>query len=225
VVAAIDERIFSEGLYPIDQAARLARVSPRILRRWFDSDEPAMRRRLAKNDSDLVSFIDLVQSLAIRALRKKKKLSLQRVRQTIIEAEKMGVTHPFARKHQTYLFDDDVVLAFPDGRIVGCTGEYRGQHLFKPIIELYLDDLGFDPKSGLASRYTPLKDNGFSIVIDPSIKYGAPIVHPIGYTVSSLVAAVDSEGSIEDAAKAYDVDPSVVKFALRYDDYLVETVN
>jgi uncharacterized protein (DUF433 family) len=85
---------------------------------------------------------------------------------------------------------------------------------------LYLDDLTFDPDSGLASEYTPLKDNGRKIVINPSKQFGAPVVMPVGYTAGALIEAVESEGSIEAAAEAYGVDEADVKLALRYDDML-----
>jgi uncharacterized protein (DUF433 family) len=80
--------------------------------------------------------------------------------------------------------------------------------------------LVFDPQTGLASEYTPLKDDGAKIVINPLIKFGAPIVKPCGYTVATLIDAYESEGSIEAAADAYEVTRSEVKLALSYDDVL-----
>lgn len=228
MVAAVSDDIFAAGLYPIDQAARLSRLSPRVLRRWLDGDEsnqPAMRRRMPKNDADVLSFLDLVQALAIRALRKNGVLSLQKVRETIVEADRLGFPYPFARKHETYHFDDDVVICLADGTVIGVTGKYKRQHLIKPIVEVYLDDLTYHLPLGLASRYTPLKDEtGREIVIDPTIRYGAPTVLPCRYTVGSLISAVDSEGSIVAAADAYGVEEADVKFALRYDDMLSESV-
>jgi uncharacterized protein (DUF433 family) len=215
-----------EGIYTIEQAARLARVSPRILRRWINGEgekEPAFDRKVPLNDADVIGFVDLIQALTIRALRKDRRITLQKVRDTIIEAEKLGVFYPFARKHKTYLFADDIVIKLEDGRLVQVTGKYKQQDLIKPVVELYLDDLSFDSVSGLANEYVPLRDadENRRIVISPKIKYGAPIVHPCGYTVGSLINAVDSEGSIESAAEAYDVNVADVKFALRYDDFLV----
>lgn len=227
MVAAVSDDIFAAGLYPLDQAARLARLSPRVLRRWLDGDEasaPALRRRMPKNDADVLGFLDLVQALAIRALRRDGILSLQKVRETIEEAERLGLTYPFARRHQTYSFDDDVVIRFPDDTIIGVTGKYKRQHLITPVVELYLDDLSFNDESGFASRYTPLRDGTRQIVIDPSIQYGSPTVFPCRYTVGALVSAVDSEGSVAAAADAYGIDEAEVKFALRYDDMLDESV-
>jgi uncharacterized protein (DUF433 family) len=228
VVAAVANNIFVEGIYTVEQAAHLARLSTRALRRWLDGEgdkAPALVRRMPKNDAEVLGFVDLIQAMAIRAIRNTGKLSLQKVRQTIIESEKLGIRYPFARRHQTYLFADDVVIRLDDDRLIQVTGKYRQQQLIKPVVELYLDDLTFNPDSGLADEYTPLRDsgNGRKIVINPAVKYGAPVVIPCGYTVNSLVTAVDSEGSIQAAADIYDVPEADVKFALRYEDILAGT--
>lgn len=117
-----------------------------------------------------------------------------------------------------------MVICFPDGTIIGVTGKYRRQHLIKPIVEVYLDDPAYND-AGIANRYTPLRDEeGREIVIDPAVKYGAPTVFPCHYTVGALLDAVDSEGSTEAAADAYEIAEADVKFALRYDDMLAESV-
>lgn len=221
MVAAVPDSVFADGLYTPEQAARLARLSTRSLRRWLDGEgdkAPALQRSMPKSNSAVVGFVDLIQALAIRAIRKSGKLSLQKVRETIVEAEKAGVTYPFARRHQTFLFSDDVVIKLND-TIIQVTGKYKQQHLLRPVIEVYMDDLTFDV-FGLATRYTPLKEDHREIVIDPSIKYGSPVVLPCGFTVGSLISAVESEGSISAAANAYEVEEADIRLALKYDDNL-----
>ena len=222
VVAANPDAILTEGLYTIDQAARLARLSPQILYRWFDgtSDSPpAMIRRIPKNGANVVSFIDLMQALAIRALRKQNRISLQKVRLTVKAAEQTGHPHPFALQHRTFLFDDDIVIELYNGDLIQVTGKYKQQQLIRPVVELYLEDVGFD-LFGKANSYTPMREGDRKIVIQPTIKFGAPVVMPCGYTVSAILDAVESEGSIEAAASAFEIEQDDVKFALRYDDLL-----
>ena len=188
MVATIANNILLDGIYTLDQAAHLARLSPRSLRRWLDGEgeqEPALTRRMPRNDAEVLGFIDFIQALAIRAIRNDGKLSLQKVRQTITEAEKPGISYPFARQHQTYLFADDVVIKLIDGRLIQVTGKYKRQHLIKPVVELFLDDLVFDPETGLANQYVPLKNGKREIVINPAINYGVPVVMPGGYTVNA----------------------------------------
>jgi uncharacterized protein (DUF433 family) len=226
VVAVASPDIFVSGIYTVEEAARLARLSPVVLRRWLDGSDasrPAMDRFIPKNEANVVGFVDFVQAMAIRALRTSRRLSLQKVRQTIEEAKKLGVLYPFARKHKTYLFRDDVVIELDDGVIFQVTGSYKQQQLIYPIVELYLQDLSFDPHTRLANRYVPLKMNDAEVVLDPVIQYGSPVVMPRGYTVSSLVAATNNEGSIQAAADMYGVPTTDVEIALRYEDILAGT--
>lgn len=227
-MVATAETILTGGIYTLEQTAHLSRLSPRILRRWLDGGvgrEPALLRHMPKNEAQVFSFVDLVQALAIRALRKERRLSLQKIRDTINRAKELGIEYPFARKHQTYLFADEVVLEVA-GTLVTVTGQHNRQQLIRPIVELYLDDLSYD-ESGLANEYVPQREGDREgdrkIVIRPTLKFGAPVVMPCGYTVSALINAVDSEGSILDAADAFGVEEDDVKFALRYDDMLVGT--
>ncbi len=221
-MVATAETLLSGGLYTIDQTARLARLSPRILRRWLDGDpaggEPALLRDMPKNDAQIFSFVDLVQALAIRALRKERRLSLQRIRVAINHAKELGIDYPFARQHQTYLFSDEVVLDV-GGILVTVTGRHNRQQLMRPIAEPYLYDLSYDA-SGLANEYVPQRDGERRIVIRPNLRFGAPVVMPCGYTASTLINAFYSEGSTLGAAKEYDVTEDDVKFALRFDDFL-----
>jgi uncharacterized protein (DUF433 family) len=224
VVAVAQISTFSEGLYTPDQAARLARLTPQTVRRWFDGvggHEPAAIRRLPKEDAGLLGFVDLVQAMAIRAIRLDRKLSLQKIRETINAAKELGVEYPFARKHQTFLFADDVVIKLADNRLIQVTGRYKMQECIRPVLEVFMDDLCFDADTGLANEYRPLKDDGHYISISPSRKYGAPVVMPQGYTVSSLVNAAQAEGSPADAASAFNVPESAVRLALKYDDFLL----
>lgn len=227
MVAAAKRSIFEEGIYTVDQAAHLARLAPRSLKRWLDGEgetEPALIRRIPKNDAQVVGFLDLVQALAIRAIRNAGKLSLQKIRQTIIEAEKLGVQYPFARDHKTFVFSDDVVIEI-EGHLYQVTGKYRRQQLIRPVVEIYLQDLTFDSRTGLANEYVPMRDadSDARVVIKPTLKFGAPVIMPRGYTVGALVNAVGSEGSIQAAADMFDVPRSDITLALRYEDYLAGT--
>ncbi|HVT90596.1 MAG TPA: helix-turn-helix domain-containing protein [Tepidisphaeraceae bacterium] len=224
---ATDNNILADGLYTVDQAAHLARLSPRSLRRWLDGEgekEAAVDRRFPSNELNALSFVDLVQALAIRSIRNAGTLSLQKIRLAIQEANKFGITYPFARQHTTFLFRDDIVIDVA-GQLIQITGQYRRQQLIRPVVELYLKDLTFDPESGLASEWVPLRDakDDRRIVIKPTLQYGAPVVMNCGYTVNSLVTAVDSEGSPKAAADMYDVPEDDVIFALRYEDMLAGT--
>ncbi len=224
------------GIYTVKEASRLAMVSSRMFTRWVNGNAQgaaAVKRYMPESPSGVVSFVDYVQARAIRTIRRERFVdhpdkpgeqirvapSLQQIRQAVEEAEKMGFPYPFARQHTTFVFNDDIVVKLEDGAVVTLTGKYKAQHLIEPIVEPYLFELEFG-ENGLASRDTPLSHGDRSIVIDPKVKYGTPIVMPCGVSVSALVHAIDEEGGIQGAADAYGVDPKDVKIALKYEDIL-----
>lgn len=176
------------------------------------------------DNDDLVSFVELVQCLAIRAIRMEKKISLQRIRAAMeLARDKYDIEFPFARKHTTYLFEDDIVIRVRnengEDHIVQITGKYKHHDLIKPVGEFYMEELSYDP-DGLADSYTPLANGTRTIVLNPHVRFGHPTVQPCDISVDSLLNALASEGSIEAAADEYTVDREDVLFAVKYDDIL-----
>lgn len=195
------------GAYTPQQASRLLGVRSDVVHRWVygsDLGSAAIIPQYPKHQGELVTFVDLVQAMAVRQIRLSRKLSLQKVRETVEAANRHGVKYPFARKHTTYVFADDVVLRLNDGRLIQVTGKYREQQLLEPIVQDYLDDMGFDDH-GLANEYTPVRRGFRFATLRPSLNFGAPTVLPCGYTVRTLLDALEGEGSVEAAAQVCDV--------------------
>lgn len=208
----------TNGLYSIQAAAAYAGLADaRRAKRWLFGGgqyDPVLRRYY---DDGMVSFVDMVQMMAIRSIRARRAVSLQKIHQAIERAMAYGIEYPFARRHETYVFDGDVVLKLPNNMVIGLTGDIRDQHLMDKVVEPYLNDLGFDTNTGLANYYSPLAEKDRRIVLSPHMRLGAPVVLPCGYQVSTLVDAVESEGGTEAAARAYGVDGQDIMLALRYE--------
>lgn len=207
----------SRGVYTPEQAACLLGIRPGMVTRWIygyhESAAPAVIPEFPRHEGKLVTFLDLIQAMAIRDIRRQKRLSLQKIRATVSQAKNLGVDFPFARRHTTYVFSDDVVLRLDDGRLVQVTGRYKKQDLMEPIIYEYLDDLGFD-RSGLANIYTLCRLNYRAAQISPLVNYGAPTVHPCGYTVRTLMNVYEAEGSVDRAANICGVGPDDIRVAI-----------
>lgn len=210
------------GIYTPRQAAAIARISPQTMSRWIQNHRDgrsAVRGRAVENPERVVNFLELIQAMAIRAIRRERNVSLEKIRQFVSHAQDTyGVDYPFARRHKTYLFGDEIVLQHND-QIIQLTGKFKHQDLIRPVVELYLQEISFDA-DGLAKAYTPLRVGERSVVIDPTRRMGQPLVMPCGYTVEALVASLKAEGTIEAAADANAVDVEDVRLALRYEDYL-----
>src|SRR4051812_17888165 len=100
---------FGVGLYTPAEAAFYARVRTQTLNRWLFGDsrgESVVTAQIKSDDEKIVTFRDFVQALAIRSIRTQyPKISLQKVRRAVdLAGEKLGVRHPFARPHKTYVY-------------------------------------------------------------------------------------------------------------------------
>jgi len=172
-----------------------------------------------ENGNQLATFVDFVQAMAVRAIRQSRRLSLQKIRKTIEVAHTRGVTYPFARRHTTYVFNDDVVIRLNDGQLIQVTGKYHDNQLMEPVVEDYLDDLGFD-RMGLANIYRPMRRGFRSVELSPTMFYGAPTVVPCCYTVATLVDAYDAEGGVSAAARVCGVNDEDIQLAVDYEESL-----
>jgi len=219
---ASTSQILTAGAYTVQQAAILAEV-PNVakVRRWLFGTarhESAVHPYYGEGEG-LVSFVDLAQIMAIRDIRRTRRVSLGKIRETIESARRYGVHFPFARKHQAFAFGNEVVIRLADGVTIGATGKVKDDQLIEAVAVHRDEDIGFDAK-GLANSYTPLKADGRYILLRANVRFGAPVVMPCNYTVESLVSAVDSEGTVLRASRAFGVDPADVELALQYEQRL-----
>jgi uncharacterized protein (DUF433 family) len=136
---------------------------------------------------------------------------------------------PFATRHTTYLWGDNLVISPPNKRMdeirtyVEATGKHRGNILLTPIVELYLEDLHFDdPKKGVARSCDIFRWSDVTITMDPHQRFGEPLL-PSGYSVRTIWDAVEIEGGVAEAARAYGIPREEVQVALRFLDHLSGT--
>jgi len=165
----------------------------------------------------------MVQALSVRAVRTQaSRVPLPAIRDAVRKAEEEhGIEYPLARRHLLFYFDKSVFIKL-DGSdsIVGLTNKDIGQHLLRPIVEPYLEEISFNDDDGLAETWTPMSSGELSIKLDPTVRFGQPIIAPLNILASTLAEAVVAEGSIEAAAEAHGVDRSAVLLAVKYFDSL-----
>ncbi len=208
-----------DGVYTSQQAAALLGVSTAMARRWVYGNsvgKAAIVPQHPEYSGDLMTFLDLIQCMAIRAIRTQKNVSLQKVRETVLKAREKGIPYPLATRHTTYVLAGEVILRLDDGTLIHATGKYHDNELMEEVVEEYLDDVGFNNR-GIANAYRPIRKAHRSVILSPAYNYGAPTVVPCGYTVETLLNAVDAEGGPEQAADACGVNPIDVQLALEYE--------
>jgi uncharacterized protein (DUF433 family) len=224
MVAVAPSKFVGLGMYTPAEAAMYARLKPDTMRRWVHGDgrgAAAMRSQMPADDEKTVTFLDFVQSFAIRAIRDsregKEAISLQKIRESVEFAHSRGVEFPFARKHATYLFDHKIWIDIPELGLTQATGDGRGQHAIVKVVEPYLELLMFD-ESGLAREFLAYESLDVRIVMRPDFNFGEPFVERSGQSAWTLWDAWHSEGGVEQAARAYGATPNEVRVAYRYID-------
>lgn len=215
------KKYLGAGLYTVREAATYARVREPLMRRWLFGTKgrrAVLDLQFGAGDK-LVSFLDLIQTLAIREIRLQYDVPLQKFRQAIRWVKKAGhVDYPFARRHFTYLLGKDLVIALSKNEYVQASGKHPGQRLL-PFVEMYLQNLTFGP-DGLANRYQIFKsEDEVPIVMDPERRFGEPLL-PSGYSAMGIWDAIKAEGGIENAAKAYGIPREEVTAAYKFVDHL-----
>lgn len=216
------------GLYTPGEAALYARLKPQTFNRWFfgqGSAQPVATPRIEDGGeaNRVVTFWDLIQAVAIRNLRRDRKasrMSLQHIRSIVTRCEEMGVSFPFARRHTLYAYSDRLILRTEDDQYVGIEpGVDVGQLYHFKIIEQFLEEIQFGGDR-MARVWTPLASPKYEVSLNSDRRFGLPIIEPGGILVDALVQAVESEGSVDAAAEAFETKPEAVKLALKYQDYL-----
>lgn len=234
------------GLYTPAEAALFARVRTQLITRWIFGDKkgkPVVRAQLADADDKIITFLDLVQALAIRAIRTQyPQISLNRIKKAATNAERFSkIRYPFAMAHTTFVYyrgesndvladeatptdedeDDDPICEIVlknNANLTQVTGKKAGNMMIKEVAELYMTDLTFD-ESGMAMEYTPFQRDGLAVTLNPKKHFGQPLL-PSNYTALALAEAAKTEGSIDAAARVYGVDRKEVELACGYFDFL-----
>ncbi|OVZ63140.1 hypothetical protein CDO46_12765 [Pigmentiphaga sp. NML030171] len=233
------------GMYSLSEAARLIDVPSRQLNRWlfgyhYQKSQGDTRSRswspplwtpalsTQEFDEKVIGFHDLLEVRFVHAFVQYG-VPLLVVRKCLESAQQIwGVKYPFTTlKFKTdgrTIFGEAIRQAGMDEALVDLRNR---QHVFREIISpsLYA---GIEYHQDQASRWYPLlKREG--IVLDPSRQFGSPIVEAAGTPTDILHASYMAEGGNEEAIKAtaaiYDIQPRLVRSAVRFEESLRQRVH
>ncbi|MDA9443059.1 hypothetical protein XH98_28965 [Bradyrhizobium sp. CCBAU 51745] len=217
------------GYYTVPEAARLLKIRPLNIRRWLGGYSythgdktidmpPLWTPQLPAYDHHIeLGFRDLIELRVIKSFLDAG-LSILTVRNCLEYArECAGDDHPFStRRFRT------------DGRTIFLesmrrTGEDEvldlksHQYAIKKVIDRTFKDL--DISHDIVTRWRPFEGRQ-SIVIDPKRAFGQPIATNYGVPTVVLADAVKAEGSITRVSRLYDVSPSAVRDAVKFEQSL-----
>jgi uncharacterized protein (DUF433 family) len=212
------------GLYTAAEAARLTGVPSQRIIRWLRGHTIGDREydRLWASQVDIgdssvyLGFLDLVQIRVADAFIREG-LSPQKVRKAIEYGSEIILRdYPFASAH--FKTDGKTVILHvlrtgEDDRLIDLFKS--GQYVMHRIIEPSLKGLEFE--DDFAARWWPLgRTRG--VVIDPKRQFGQPVDHETGVPTIVLAQAVEAEGSIAKAARAFMVPAASIRRAVAFEE-------
>lgn len=216
----MEHDILGNGVYTFGEAARLTMLPTQRVRAWFTGWPrrlgPALHTDYAamKTHRKLISFLDLVEVLVAGKLRDRG-VSLLAIRKAHLHlSTQLNTEHPFS--HSELLTDGHAVFARTaneenDPQLVDLL---RNQLAFDAILRPYLDRIEWDEGTHLARLW----NIGKGVVIDPTIRFGKPIVLDCAMPTAVLAAAYQANrGDTNLVADWYGVNPNQVELAVSFE--------
>jgi uncharacterized protein (DUF433 family) len=217
------------GAYTAPEAARLLKTSALNLNRWLrgytyrrSGEERRMPPLWTSQHADVqehleIGFRDLIELRFVKAFVDAG-LGLLAIRNCLEYArECVRDERPFStRRFQTdgrTIFLESIERA-GEAKLLDLK---KRQYVFKQVIERTFKDL--DIEDDTVARWRPYHGKK-SIVIDPGRAFGQPIASQFGVPTVALAEAVEAEGSLEDAARIFDVPVGIVRDAVNFEESL-----
>jgi uncharacterized protein (DUF433 family) len=212
--------------YGIAEAARYLKIAPATLRAWslgrsYPRDDGTAYFQplipLADPRAHLLSFGNLVEAHVLRALRKEHVIPVKALRTAMAYAEhELGVEHvllnPKLRAADRQLFIEKY------GALINLSR--AGQLAMRQVLEDHLRRIEW--KMNVPQKLYPYVSTESvaekTIVIDPSIQFGRPMIVRRGVSTAVIVDRIDAGESIEEIAADYRLRPDEVRAAIVYEE-------
>ena len=200
-------------LYSLAEVGRYARVKPGTVRTWTRSDVGGMLIPAAQKGIAPLSFINLVESHVLLALRRTHRVPMQQIRKAVDWLKKTcGTDHPLAECDlETDGYDVFVRIAgFP------VAASQRGQGGIPEVLSRYLQRIDRDSKR-IPLRFYPIpyEASPKTVVIDPTVVFGRPVIKGTRITTMMVYDRYTGGESLSEIATDYDLEVRAVEEALR----------
>jgi uncharacterized protein (DUF433 family) len=210
------------GLYTVPMVARILAAKPEKLRSWVEGyghshAYPILIRQLPRVGGKVIlGFLDLIESAFIRHFLAMG-YSPQTIRKVALKLrDRHTADHPFAMDKRFKANGRDIFE-----EVVTDEGEKRLVNLMNdnfeivPAVEPSLFDQVFYVED-IAHSWTPLRNHP-SIIMDPKIAFGRPVVRDIWVPTETLFDAYHAEGGAQEAAEEFGVRPEDVANAVNFE--------
>ena len=216
----IEQRLV-RPLYSYAEADRIARVTRGTSSRWLKgykywySSEELRRLPPVTPESGHgggVSFIDLVEVVAIGRLREKR-FSVRKIReinefcQLALAVDRPLVTETFKTRGH------DIFVMVGEGYLLN-VGRQRGMQAWDEVLDPFLDTLEYEDQ--VARRWWP-RGKEEPVVVDPDYGFGLPVIAGTGVRTEVLAERSKAGEAPEEIAYDFGVEVFQVEAALRYE--------
>lgn len=209
--------------YTVAEAARYLKMPASTLRTWVLGRKNA-KPLISLDDPrrQYLSFVNLVESHVLAAIRRKHEVQLPKVRRALgyVESE-FGIDRPLI--HQEFQTDGLDLFVERYGEMINASRE--GQRAIREIVCVYLQRIEWDGR-GLPIRlypFTRTRDTQESprhdpslIVFEPEVSFGRPVIKGTGIPVEEIVSRFQAGDSFDDIVGDFRVNKLAVEEALRY---------
>jgi uncharacterized protein (DUF433 family) len=211
--------------YPLPEAAHHLQVPAPTLRTWLAGHSYTTQHGPKRAAAVIVpaerapltlSFWNLVEAHVLASIRRHEGISLQKVRRALRFVEnELDLKRPLIEQQ----FETDGVNLFVRhyGKLINASD--RGQVEMKELLEAALRRIDRDP-SGLADRLFPWSRDPREpriVQIDPRRSFGRPVVMATTIPTDILAERFTAGESIAHLADEYQLDPSKIEGALRWE--------
>jgi uncharacterized protein (DUF433 family) len=214
-------------LYTVADAARVVRIRPATLRSWaLGRTYPTSQGKkdwrpliqIADPRNARLSFANLVELHVLSVLRGKQ-VRVDRIRDaTEFIRSEMKTQHPLADV-DTHTDCVNIYVEYL-GRLVNAS---TSQEDLRPLIERYIQRIERDAK-GLARRLFPItRDDGTnaqSVVIDPSFRFGRPVLTSTNLETAVVADRFFAGDSAGELARDFAIDEATIEEAIRFESQL-----
>lgn len=203
--------------YTLAEAALYLRLPPATVRAWFRGQkgfQPVLE--MADPRSGGLSFTNLVEAHVLAAIRRRHGVSLRKVRSAIeFVQEKLGVDRPLA-KQEFATNGIDLFVEHLHELLNASQGGQRVLQAFHDRLQrIERDESGLPIKLYPLVRSSDADEQPRSVVIDPRVSFGRPVIAGTGIPTAVLAERFLAGESAEDLADDYGTTEEAIEDALR----------
>jgi len=210
--------------YSVSDAARYLRIPAPTVRSWaFGRQYPTRKGSghfppvvtVPDKRQHLLSFVNLIELSALRALRTEHAFKLSAVREALGYAKReLGVDNLLASE-DLYTKPGALFLAHY-GQLIDLNR--AGQLGIKAVLDGLLTRIQFN--RGLAVRLFPVvpsRTEARTVMLDPRVSFGRPVLVSCGVTTSAIVDRINAGEEPKALAKDYGTNETEIMDALAYE--------